>query len=259
MYNPLLNMGEHQPLEEYSEHVEYYTKMKKSTPDEIFWPIVIPPLVFAISWMIYDINSPNVTDLLQTPNLITITSFLLLLFHSHSSYSKRVKKAKDALDGNLIQLEKPRMLFDYLLTHLHPDDIEIGKIIHSEYSEKLESGDLVLLKNAICTNYSSRSETYHWEMPREENYRYGGMSRESDGYGYSSYEDRYYSGTSTRTIYKAELKIPTNNIIFSCSQKMKKGDVLTLIARLGSFDEESSIQHLTIKKTLNHQHSESEE
>tara|TARA_B100001113_G_scaffold332765_1_gene310051 strand:- start:144 stop:881 length:738 start_codon:yes stop_codon:yes gene_type:complete len=245
-------------LEEFSEHIEYYKSLKKSTPDEIFWPIVIPPLVFVISWMIYDINSLNVTDLLQTPNLITITSFLLLLFHSHSSYSKRVNKAKEALDGNVIQLEKPRMLFDYLLTHLHPDDIEIGKIIHSEYSEKLEIGDLVLLRNATCTNYSSSTEEYYWEMPRE-NYGYGGMSRESDGYRYSGFEDRYYSGTSTRIIHKAELKIPTTKIIFSCSQQIKKGDVLTLIVELKIFDEESKIQHLTIKKILDHHNSQSEE
>ena len=252
-------MGEKQPLEEFSEHIEYYKSLKQTTSGEIFIPIFSSLFVFLISWIIYDINFNTVTD--TPPPLvigITIISFILLLFSSHSSYSKRVNKAKGVLDGNAIQLKKPRMWLDYLFTHLHPDDIEIGKPIHLEYSEKLETGDLVLLTNAICTNYSSSSEEYYWEMPRE-NYGHGGMSMESERYAYSSYEDRYYSGTSTRTIHKAELKIPTNNIIFSCSQKMKKGDVLTLIAELKTFDEESNIQRLRIKKKLDHHHAESEE
>ena len=260
-------MGEHQYLEEFSEHVEYYTKMKNSRINSflssIFYAIFFTFLLFFLLSLLWVEPAFGENPIfIYTANLLLVICPIYIVTKFFFSNSKLVKKAKEALDGNLIQLKKPRMEIknniNSIFTHLHPSDIEIGEIIHLEYSEKLESGDLVLLKNAICTNYSSRSETYHWEMPRE-NYGYGGMSRESDVYAYSGYEDRYYSGTSTRTIHKAELKIPTTKIIFLCSQKMKKGDVLTLIATLMTFDDESKIQHFSIKKTLNHQHSESEE
>ncbi len=264
-----MNMGEHQYLEEFSEHVEYYTKMKNSRINSflssIFYAIFFTFLLFFLLSLLWVEPAFGENPIfIYTANLLLVICPIYIVTKFFFSNSKLVKKAKEALDGNLIQLKHPRMAFltpnyeQRIFTHLHPDDIEIGEIIHPEYSEKMEIGDLVLLRNATCTNYSSRSETYRWEMPRE-NYGGSGMGRESDGYGYSSYQDRYYSGTSTRTIHKAELKIPTTKIIFSCSQKMKKGDVLTLIATLKTFDEESKIQHISIKKTLNHQHSESEE
>ena len=262
-----MNMGELQSLVEFSEHVEYYTKIKNSRISSflssIFYAISFTFLLFIL--LVGMMDAPSISEnpiFPYTANLLLVICPIYIITKFFFSNSKLVKKAKEALDGNLIQLKHPRMTFpdskDYefrFFTHLHPDDIEIGEIIHSEYSEKMEIGDLVLLRNATCTNYSSRSETYRWEMPRE-NYGGSGMGRESDGYGY---QDRYYSGTSTRTIHKTELKIPTTKIIFSCSQKMKKEDVLTLIATLKTFDEESKIQHISIKKTLNHQHSESEE
>ncbi len=265
MYNPLLNMGEQQSLEEFSEHVEYYERLsKRNFLSKSFFVTLI---ICFFAWIIESmLMTAEEYDALLTNNIIFTDNFKIFVIICFTNVvttfyflnSKRVNKAKEALDGNIIQLKHPRMEFQWMFTHLHPDDIEIGKIIHPEYSEKLESGDLVLLRNATCTNYSSSTEEYHWEMPRE-NYGYGGRGMESDRYGYGGYEDRYYSGTSTRTIHKAELKIFSNNIIFSCSQKMKKGDSMTLIAELRTFDEESKIQHLTIKKTLEIYESKSEE
>ena len=252
-------MSEQKPLEEFSEHIEYYERLSKRNflGPSLFVTLFICFFAWIIDLSLISYEESIANDIIFTENykifvIICFTSVVITLFFLDS---KRVNKAKEALDGNLIQLKHPRMDSQWIFTHLHPNDIEIGKIIHSEYSEKLEIGDLVLLRNATCINYSSRSEEYYWEMPRED-YSYGGMSRES--YGYGGYQDTYY-GTSTRTIHKAELKIPNNNMIFSCSQKMKKGDILTLIATLKTFDEESKIQHISIKKTLNHQHSESEE
>ena len=258
-------MSEQKSLEEFSEHIEYYERLSKRNflGTSLFVTLVVCFFAWIIELSLMSYEEYNIlveNDIIFTENfkifvIICFTSVVITLFFLDS---KRVNKAKEALDGNLIQLKHPRMDSQWIFTHLHPNDIEFGKIIHSEYSEKLESGDLVLLRNVTCTSYSSSTEEYYWEMPRE-NYGYGGMSTESERYAYSSYEDRYVSGTSIRTIHKAELKIPSHNIIFSCSQKMKKGDVLTLIAKLNPFDEESKIQHISIKKTLNHQHSESEE
>ena len=226
-------MGKKVNYEHLSEHDKYYLAQKSRKEDlgfAIFWGLMISGILWFIvvelgngDWVpwLYHLYSINIEIGAGT---IIVSCVGISIIRS----SKRVQKAKEALAGDLVSPRTPRFAQGFILTKVHREDVEIGKQIHSDFSEDLVSGDVFFMFRAECTSVGSH--TVNWSMPRE---NYGRDGSPDYGGGYGGYEDREYHGSTTH--YSAELKLKSTSIVFSASEYeswIKKGDIVDLLVEV---------------------------
>ena len=225
-------MGEKADFEHLSVHDKYYLA-QKSRKEDFAFAIVGGIFASLILWIFSDImadDNPNFW-LHQKFILVLGPIFLCCIVISIILSSKRVQKAKEALAGDLTSLNTPRWTEKgqgFILTKVHRDDVEIGKQIHSDFSEALVTGDVFFMFRAECT--SVKSHTEHWTMPAHTPSHGGGR----DGYGHGGYGGREETSGST-TYYSAELKLKSTPTVFSATEYkswITKGEIVDLLVEV---------------------------
>jgi hypothetical protein len=231
-----------------SEHEQYYRKLRKNSFIGIFITTLLSIFFSGMIFLVIeplDGHDPPYPLLYENWNLVTmmvaISAFCLSILFTKANR----KKAKSALSGNLIQLEKPRWVFGglssldevgvghgYILTKSHPMDNNIGVHLYSEFSEDLKQNDVLFLLNAECVTIGN--ETKNWSMPKE---NFSGRS-DSDGGSYSWGDSEYHGST---TYYHADLKLKSTERIFSTTEYhdwIKVGDKVNIIVKISKISEE---------------------
>ena len=263
-------MGEKADFEHLSEHDKYYLAQKSRKKDFAF-AIVGGIVASAMLWSFSDIMAIDNPNFWLHHNIeigagtIIVSCVGISIIWS----SKRVQKAKEALAGDLVSLNAPRWSGKldfypqgFILTKVHREDIEIGKQIHSDFSEDLDPEDVFFMFRAECTSVRSHTET--WSMPRE---NYGRDGSGGYGGGYGGYGDSEYHGSTT--YYYAKLKLKSTSTVFSASLDdknwIKKGDIVDLLVAMPhayrKIDRWKPGENCSVKilKSLNHQQTESDE
>jgi len=255
-------MGEKADFEHLSEHDKYYLAQKsrkEAFAFAILGGILASAMLFTFSDIMVDDN-PNFW-LYHNFEISAGSIILFCIGISRILPSKRVKKAKEALAGDLVSLDVPRWIGGGILTMVHPEDVEIGKQIHLDYSEDLDPEDVFYMFNAECTSVGSHTE--YWTMPT---HTPGGSASYGDG-GYGDGDYRGYGGYGTSeshgstTYYSAKLKLKSTSTIFSGTKFkpwIKVGDTVDLLVQINSIKSGETCS-VTILKTLNRQQADSDE
>ncbi len=257
-------MGEKADFEHLSEHDKYYLA-QKSRKEYFAYAIVVGVFASTMLWTFSDImvdDNPNFW-LYHNFEISAGSIILFCIGISRILPSKRVKKAKEALAGDLVSLDVPKWIGGRILTMVHPEDVEIGEQIHLDYSEDLDPEDVFYMFNAECTSVGSHTE--YWTMPTHTPGGSGNYGSES--YGGSGYGGSGYGGYGTSeshgstTYYSAKLKLKSTSTIFS-STKYKRwinvGDTVDLLVQINSIKSGETCS-VTILKTLNRQQADSDE
>ena len=117
-----------------------------------------------------------------------------------SKKSRRI--AREALDGNLIVPEHPRLMWYRLVfTHVHPCDAKMGRPIlrfdpSNEITEVDEGGPAFFMTNATCISSTSRTQ---WDSYTEW-HDSGGF--DEDDWGRGSYREVSYSYTEYTPVFQ---------------------------------------------------------
>ena len=193
-------MSEEFPFE--SNHIRYYTDRARFGVVGFVCLWVLLSLVsllcwdtFANSWMTYE-------QMGVTAGLMLIVA--TMIDHYTSKKSRRV--AREALDGNLIVPEHPRLRWYRLVyTMVHPSDVEMGRPIlrfdpSNEITTVEKDGPAFFMTNAACISSSSRTRT-DWYTEQGYTRDYG----ESEGFGSNvTYREMSYSYTEYTNVFRID-------------------------------------------------------
>ncbi len=250
-----------------SEHDRYYRRIRNGSYVVILVSIPFSMLIcYLLLFFIQPLNEePSPLPLVYENFEVTIFVFILIgCSISTLLTNENRKKSKSALAGNLISLNEPRWVSigtgslnevgvgcGHILTMAHPNDKQIERRIHLDFSEDLEKDNVLFLFDAECTSRGTR--TNHWSMPRETHrggYGSGGGSYGSGGGSYGYGGDSEYHGSTT--YYHAELKLKSSERVFSTTEYnnwIKEGDSVDLVVQIKEITEEKC--KLIILKVLN--------
>ena len=155
-----------------------------------------------ISGVCWDIFAPSLITLEQMGIVASIALVVSAFFVSRTSKESR-RIAREALDGNLIEPEHPRLINGRVFTHVHPSDAEIGRpIVPFNPSDEItavdKDGPSFFMTNATCISSSSRTRT-DWYTEQGYTRDYG----ESEGFGSNvTYREMSYSYTEYTNVFR---------------------------------------------------------
>jgi len=175
-------------LESFSNHEQFYEERASRKEDfAVGLAFVFPEMIFLfILTDPYPQNAhsnPTLKFLHENFYVLPVVCLIVNLLIVFAFTQKRVRIAREALEGTLVDIE-PRYEKG-ILTKVHPEDVNIGKPILLNFDGERARGDILFLKGARVAKVEK--EEYTWTMPVD--------NPRDDGYGI-----REVSGTSTRTV-----------------------------------------------------------
>ena len=180
-----------------SGHTYYYTDQARFSIISIVFLLVILLPITAISWDLFFTNPPTDQQCGIVAGLALVVSALFV--EVTSKKSRRI--AREALDGNLVVPEHPRLRYNRVFTHVHPSDAEIGRPIlrfdpSNEITEVDEGGPAFFMTNATCISSTSQTK---WDSYTEWNDdRWG----DDDSWSRGSYREVSYSYTEYTPVFQ---------------------------------------------------------
>ncbi len=184
------------PFESY--HIKHYTEQARFSilSAVLLWIIILP--ITAISWDLFATNPP--TD--QQCGIVACCAVVVSVLFVEVTSKKSRRIAREALDGNLIVPEHPRLMwYRHIFTHVHPSDAEMGRPIlrfdpSSEIAEVDEGGPAFFMTNVTCISSTSRTQ---WDSYTE---WHDSSGFDEDDWGRGSYHEVSYSYTEYTLIFQ---------------------------------------------------------
>ena len=181
-----------------SNHIKHYTEQARfSILSVIFlWVVLLP--ITVISWELFATNPPTDQQCGIVAGLALVVSALFVEVTSKKSR----RFAREALDGNLIVPEHPRLWwYRHVFTHVHPSDAEIGRpILRFDPSDEItavdEEGPAFFMTNVTCISSTSQTK---WDSYTEW-HDSGGF--DEDDWGRGSYHEVSYSYTEYTPVFQ---------------------------------------------------------
>lgn len=180
-----------------SKHIKHYTDQAQFNEINV---IILWLMMSLISVLCWDIFAPSLITFEQIGIVASIALVVSAFLVSRSSKESR-RIAREALDGNLIEPEHPRLIDGRVFTHVHPSDAEIGRpILRFNPSEEITTvdkhGPAFFMTNATCISSTSQTQ---WDSYTEW-HDSGGF--DEDDWGRGSYREVSYSYTEYTPVFQ---------------------------------------------------------
>ena len=180
-----------------SAHTHYYTDQARFSIISLVFLLVILLPITAISWDLFFTNPP--TD--QQCGIVAGLALVVSALFSEVTTKKSRRIAREALDGNLIVPEHPRLRYNRVFTHVHPSDVEMGRPILrfdplDEIAAVDEGGPAFFMTNATCISSTSQTK---WDSYTE---WFDDRGWDEDGFGRSVSREVSYSYTEYTPVFQ---------------------------------------------------------
>ena len=142
-----------------SNHIKHYTDRAQFSVINV---VILWLMMSMISGVCWDIFAPSLITYEQMGIVASIALVVSVFLVSRSSKESR-RIAREALDGNLIEIEHPRLINGRVFTHVHPSDAEIGRPIlwfnpSDEITAVDKDGPSFFMTNATCISSTSQTK-----------------------------------------------------------------------------------------------------